>query len=132
MVSADRFPAGRIDVELQGHFVPYRATLHHTIMHDEVSSRFLRIRNLHFHTMLGSQGPAHVTDLSASFAVEWGTLEHQLDALPGMRLLNLPTVHNDGHHRAGRLGGIIAGKERSASALQHVLIHRCHLYFPRA
>src|SRR5215470_472702 len=132
MVFADRFPAGCIDFELYGHFVPYRAPLHHTVMHDKVSSRFLRIRNLHFHTMLESQGPAHVTDLSASFAVEWRALEHQLEALPGMCLLDLPAVHNDSNHRAGRLGGLIAGKDRGTGALQHVLIHRCHLYFPRA
>src|SRR5262249_10088514 len=84
VVLADRLSAGRIDFELHGHFVPHRATLHYTVMHNEVSSRFLRIRNLHFHTMLESQGPAHITDLPASFAVERRALEHQLDALPGM------------------------------------------------
>src|SRR5689334_17784042 len=109
MVFADRLPAGRIDVELHGHFVPYRATLYHPVMHDEVSSRFLRIRNLYFHTMLKRQGPARVTDLPTSFAVERRALEHQLDALPGMRLLDFLTIHNDGNHRADRLGGIIAG-----------------------
>src|SRR5215813_2661584 len=94
MVFADRLPAGRIDVELHGHFVPYRATLHHTVMHNEVSSRFLRIRNLHFHTMLESQGPAYVTDLPASFAVERRTLEYQLDTLPGVRLLDFLTIYD--------------------------------------
>ena len=112
--------------------MPYRAALHHTVMHDEVSSRFLRIRNFHFHTMLESQGLAHVTDLSASFAVKRRALEYQFDALTGVRLLDFPTIHNDGNHRAGRLGGIVTGKERGASPLQHALIHRRHLHFPRA
>src|SRR4029453_17032515 len=92
MIFADRLPAGRIDFELHGHFVPYRATLHHTVMHDEASSRFLCICNLYFNTLLEGQGPTHVTDLSAGFAVERGALEHQLDALPGMHLLAFPTI----------------------------------------
>src|SRR5215510_7363263 len=132
MVFADRLPAGRIDFELHGHFVTYRAPLHHTVMYDEVSSRFLCICNLHFYTLLEGQGPTHVTDLSAGFAVERGTLEHQLDALPGTRLLDFPTIHNDGHHRAGRLGGIIAGKDRGAGTLEYALIHWRHLHFPGA
>src|SRR4029450_13501180 len=132
MVFADRLPAGRIDFELHGHFVTYRATLHHTVMHDEVSSRFLCIRNLHFRTLLEGQGPTHVTDLSAGFAVKRGALEHQLDALPGMRLLDFSTIHNDGHHRAGRLGGIIAGKDRGAGTLEYALIHWRHLDYPGA
>ena len=124
--------AGRIDFELHGHFVTYRATLHHTVMHDEVSSRFLGICNLHFYTLLEGQGPTHVTDLSAGFAVERGTFEHQLDALPGMRLLDFPTIHNDGHHWASRLGGIIAGKDRGAGTLEYALIHWRHPHFPGA
>src|SRR5215475_15333527 len=86
VILADRLAAGRVDFELHGHFVPDRATLHHTVMHDEVASRFLRIRNLYFHTMLEGQGPAYVTDLPASFAVERRALEHQFDALPSVRL----------------------------------------------
>ena len=42
------------------------------------------------------------------------------------------TVHNDGNYRAGRLGGIVAGKKRGAGTLEHALIHRRHLHFPRA
>ena len=132
MVLADRLPAGRINVELHGHFVPYRATLHHTVMDDEVSSRLLRIRNLDFHTMLRRNGPPNVTDLSASFAVERCALEHQFHALPRMDLLDLLTIDNDGNQWARRLGEVVARKTRGPSALQDALIHGRHLHFPRA
>ena len=97
MVLADRLPAASINVELHGHFVPHRATLHDAVMHNKISGWLLRIRNLDFHAMLRRDGPANVTDLSAGFAVERRALEHQFHALPRMRLLDLLPVDHDGN-----------------------------------
>ena len=79
-------------------------------MHNEVPSRFLRIRNLDFHAVLEGHSPPDVTDLATGFTVKGRAFKHQFDALPGVRLLDFPTIDNDGDQRTGSLGGLVAQK----------------------
>jgi hypothetical protein len=76
VVFANGLAPDPVDFEVHGHFTLYGATPDDTVMHDEVRQRFLRIGDLHFDAVLGSDSPASIANLPAGLAVERRVLKH--------------------------------------------------------